>query len=169
METTGLLEALKSDYPHLHFAAGGDNSWSPKNQRVNYREPIDPPHLLHEVGHAVLGHADYQLDIELLKIEADAWAKAQEIAPRYGVKIERSLVDSCLETYKHWLLKQSLCPECRLAGIQGNDRLYSCPNCQNRWSVSLRLGCAVKTELYHNQKKKPRGHSPRVGPGAGVG
>lgn len=167
MDTAKLLEALKTDYPHLQFAAGKDDSWSPQKQQVNYREPIDPHHLLHEVGHAVLGHTDYRLDIELLKIEADAWAKAQEIAPNYGFRIERSLVDSRLETYKHWLLKQSLCPECRLVGIQGNDRLYSCPNCQTRWSVPLKLGCAVKNgpkaELYLSRGQGPDTKPPMTG------
>ena len=158
MDTTKLLDNLKSDYPHLHFLAGKTDSWSPNAQRINYREPINSYHLLHEVGHAILGHTSYQLDVELLQIEVDAWAKAQEIAPKYGLKVDRDLINDCLETYKRWLLKQSLCPECHLAGLQGNDRLYSCPNCQTRWNVPLRLGCAVETgkkaELYRGRDPK---------------
>ena len=143
MDSAHLLKSLQNDYPHLVFTSGTTNSWSPKTQEISYRLPIDPLRLLHEVGHAVLGHNDYRLDIELLKIEVDAWTKAREIAPQYGLTIDQSLIDNCLETYKRWLLKQALCPECHLAGIQGNDRLYSCPNCQTRWSVSLGLGCDI--------------------------
>lgn len=160
MDTNKLLEALKSDYPHLQFCAGKNDSWSAQNQRISYSEPINPYRLLHEVGHAILDHTDYRLDVELLKIEVDAWVKAREIAPKYNLEIDQALIDDCLETYKRWLLKQALCPECRLAGIQGNDRLYSCPNCQTRWSVPLRLGCDIKTApsgLYLSRGNKAGG------------
>lgn len=160
MDSTKLLDRLKSDYPHLQFRAGSSDSWSPQKQEIVYREPINPFYLLHEVSHAILGHNDYRLDIELLKIEVDAWVKAREIAPRYDLDIDSSLVDSCLETYKRWLLKQSLCPECSLVGIQSNDRLYSCPNCQTRWSVPLKLGCALNGsqdgKLYTDRDGKAR-------------
>ena len=141
--STTLINSLKEDYPDLRFQPGPVDRWSPQNNRIDYSQPLNPNHLLHEVGHALMKHTDYRLDIELLKMEADAWVKAREIAPRYGLAINQAHINSCLETYRQWLLKRSLCPECQLAGIQDDNREYSCPNCQLRWRVPQGLGCQL--------------------------
>lgn len=142
-DTAALVDRLRNDYPDLSFQPGSADRWSPQNKQISYRQPLNPAHLLHEVGHALMGHANYRLDIELLRMEADAWAKAREIAPRYGLVIDQAQINDCLETYRQWLLGRSLCPECRLAGIQNDNREYSCPNCQLQWQVPAGLGCRL--------------------------
>lgn len=141
--STTLIDRLRVDYPDLNFQPGAADRWSSQTGQIDYSQPVNPAYLLHEVGHALMGHANYRLDIELLRMEADAWAKAQEIAPRYGLTIDRAQINDCLETYRKWLLKRSLCPECRLAGIQNDSREYSCPNCQLRWRVPPGLDCRL--------------------------
>ena len=143
MPDNPLISSLRNDYPHLNFRPGPIDRWSASTGDIDYSQPVNPDHVLHEVGHALLRHNNYQLDIELLKIEADAWAKAREIAPRYGYEIKQIYINDCLETYKQWLLRRSRCPECQLVGIQNENRQYSCPNCQLHWKVSADLGCEL--------------------------
>ena len=149
-----LLIKLQADYPGLNFQVGSADRWSPQIKQIDYRQPISPPHLLHEVGHALLRHTGYSLDIELLKIEADAWAKAQELASGYKLTIDQGLVNDCLETYKLWILDRSQCPDCQLVGVQDSKRQYTCPNCQLRWSVPPEIGCTLG-------RKRARTQSPR--------
>ena len=131
-----ILNQLKKDYPQFKFIKGNNYFWSSTKKAVYYRLPINLSLVLHELGHGVLGHTDYDLDIDLVKKEADAWRKAQQLAENYNLKIGAALIKSKLETYKNWLNKRSRCPNCGLIGIQNATSLnYSCINCHQKWSV----------------------------------
>lgn len=85
--------------------------------------------LLHEVGHALLGHRDYTTDPERLKMERAAWTQAQELCVRYEVEYNEELVEAELDTYRDWLHRRSKCPECGLTRFQTRDGKYHCPQC----------------------------------------
>ena len=131
-----LLRQLKKDYPQFKFIRSNNYLWSSSEQIVYYKLPINPSLLLHELGHGILKHKTYKLDIDLVKKEADAWDEARQLAKHYNVKIENNLARCNLETYKKWLNKRSCCPNCHLVGIQKpSDQNYSCINCHLNWSV----------------------------------
>lgn len=85
--------------------------------------------LLHEVGHALLGHCEYGVDLERLKMERAAWEKARELCGRYGVEYDEEAVEGALDTYRDWLHRRSRCAKCGLTRFQGADGRYRCPGC----------------------------------------
>lgn len=85
--------------------------------------------LLHEVGHALLGHCEYGADLERLKMERAAWEKAQELCGRYGAEYDEEAVEGALDTYRDWLHRRSRCAKCGLTRFQGADGRYRCPGC----------------------------------------
>lgn len=85
--------------------------------------------LLHEVGHALLGHCEYGADLERLKMERAAWEKARELCGRYGVEHDGEAVEGALDTYRDWLHRRSRCAKCGLTRFQGADGRYRCPGC----------------------------------------
>lgn len=87
--------------------------------------------LLHEVGHAVLGHEDFGADIERVKMERAAWEQARELCKRYGVEYDEDFVEGELDTYRDWLEKRSRCKVCGLARYQDEGGVYHCPFCEN--------------------------------------
>jgi len=124
--------------------------------------------LLHESGHALLDHTQYYSDIELVLMEVEAWEKAKEIVEkinfvrgaRYGVRkkpqspnslpltshlspitIDEDHIQDCLDSYRDWLHKRSLCPDCHLSGVQITNNTYSCIFCQKKWRVSSKRFC----------------------------
>src|SRR5579875_1922795 len=64
-----VLEALQNRFPELRFVASKRFCWSPESQEIFYdtaREGDDFTwSLLHETGHALLGHTTYLADFEL--------------------------------------------------------------------------------------------------------
>ncbi|MYB40112.1 hypothetical protein F4X86_02450 [Candidatus Saccharibacteria bacterium] len=139
------LQQLQQDFGDITFVKGRANSWSPQAKEIHYSRPISKYSLLHELGHALEGHVTYKLDIQLLKLEADAWQKASEIAGRYGLEIPQKYINDCMDTYKDWLLARSKCPDCGLVGLQSPKTLaYSCCNCPLHWSVPLETRCLVR-------------------------
>ena len=133
-----LLRKLRADYPNLTFVEGSLLCWSPEKQEIYY----DPSGglsslygVLHEIGHARLGHASYDSDIDLLKKEAEAWQEALRLAPLYGLELNSSHVQDCIDTYREWLYRRSTCPLCGAKGVQ-SGRTYTCINCTNQWIVS---------------------------------
>ena len=88
--------------------------------------------LLHEVAHAVLGHRDFKMDVERLRMEMEAWEKARELARVYGVEYDEDLAQMELDTYRDWLHQKSRCPECGLTRFQNLSGQYRCPRCDFR-------------------------------------
>lgn len=127
-----LAAVLADDFPAFEFRRGERAYWSANEQIIYYCN--NELELLHELGHALLGHSGYDQDIELLKIEEDAWLKAQEIAPEYGLSIDNEYINCALDSYRDWMFKRSQCPRCKQTGIQNNRTgNYHCPNCNTVW------------------------------------
>ena len=132
-----LVEHLQQDYPKFSFVPDQVDAWSADRQEIRYRKPLSKYAILHELGHALCNHTGYRLDVELLKLEVDAWEKAKQIAPHYQLNISAQYINRCLNTYRDWLLARSRCPDCNLVGLQSTaDLRYRCCNCFLSWSVS---------------------------------
>lgn len=141
-----LLSKLQRDFPELSFKGGDTFLWSPKNREIIYRQasdanPLAQWSLLHEVGHALLLHQRYESDFELLTLEVDAWAKAEELAAGYDVKIDPHHIQDCLDTYRDWLYQRSTCPTCTNCSLQDDPWIYLCHNCGTAWKVSTSRLC----------------------------
>lgn len=149
-----LIEALKADYPGLTFVVGQHFCWSPGRQEVYYELSGKPESMfgvLHEIGHARLGHKGYKTDVDLLKKEARAWQEASQLARHYGIALNENHVQDCLDTYRDWLHKRSICPTCGAAGIQGSPNHYNCLNCTDTWEVSTSRFCRPYRSQHKSQ------------------
>lgn len=141
-----LLAILKKDFPEVHFVPGELFSWSSRKQTITYPK-MQPSaehaawSLLHELGHALLGHTTYQTDFELLKLEAAAWDAATKLGQRYQHQIDPNHIQDCLDTYRDWLYQRSACPQCRMTALQRDMHTYCCYNCNSEWRVSRTKLC----------------------------
>jgi hypothetical protein len=136
-----LLTNLRKTLPHVAFEPGEAFFWSPEHSKITYKQgaaekPQDIWALLHEASHALLGHKNYQLDVELLLMEAAAWRKAREFAGTLGIDISEDHIQDCLDTYRDWLHQRATCPRCSTVSLQVSAREYRCHNCSASWSVS---------------------------------
>lgn len=134
------IEELAADYPQFKFKAGKQDHWSPSSKTIIYN-PSKPlkdlkQSLLHELSHALLNHHDYSSDLELLKLESQAWEMAAKLAPKYKLSISDNHIQNCLDTYRDWLHRRSTCPTCGVHVLQKNASTYKCFNCQTQWSVT---------------------------------
>lgn len=140
-----LVPLLERDYPDVTFVAGTVFSWSPSQQSVYYisnsTETSAVWSLLHELGHALCQHKDFSSDLTLLKMEVEAWAKAKELASRYGHTIEEDHIQDCLDTYRDWLHQRSTCPTCASVSLQKDSSTYRCHNCNEQWQVAQNRHC----------------------------
>ena len=141
-----LLPKLQANYPQLNFVGGSQFSWSPETQTVIYKEFAAGNKagwsLLHETGHALLEHKSYQADFELVQLEIAAWEKAKELAGDLGINIDPDHIEDCLDTYRDWLYKRSICPQCTNKCLQQDDFVhYRCFNCHTVWRVSMNRFC----------------------------
>lgn len=138
-------------FPDLKFESGNALMWNPSTTSITYPavDNIDVVYgLVHEIAHAKLDHHSFQHDIELLKMERDAWNQASEIAKsKFGLKIDSDYIEDCLDSYRDWLYKRSLCPQCHLSGFQVNNHEYSCPHCLIDWKVPVSRLCTVKRKI----------------------
>lgn len=140
-----LISKLKVDLPELNFVAGKQFYWSPETGEIFYRSGRDEQAiwaLLHETGHALLGHQNYKADFELIRLEIAAWERATELAARYDIKIDDEHIQDCLDTYRDWLYKRSICPNCSTQSLQQGDFVhYRCFNCHTTWRVTASRFC----------------------------
>lgn len=139
-----LLTKLRRDFPTLSIIEGETFCWSPQEQVVYYapaKRRTDAWTLLHEASHGILQHTSFQSDFELLKLEMEAWTKARELAKRYSLSISDDHVEDCLDTYRDWLHKRSLCPRCNVKSLQIDTSRYGCLNCKSIWKVSSNRLC----------------------------
>ena len=127
-----LVGRLKVDYPDFCFRSGKKFAFRPpKTIIIGPDEPDSSLLLLHELGHATLGHRDFYTDVERVKMERLAWEKAKELCQKYGIKYDEEIVERELDTYRDWLDKKSRCPSCRLTRCQTPDGQYHCPRCDS--------------------------------------
>ncbi len=141
-----LLKQLQTNLPGLTFSAGDAFRWSPNEQTVYYvaKEANSAITLLHETGHGILGHTSYIYDIDLLKLESDAWKQARILGDGYGVNIHNETVEDALDTYRDWLHTRSTCPNCTHNGVQTSEHRYSCVLCNQTWQVNDARTCGLK-------------------------
>lgn len=139
-----LVTKLRRDFPSLAFVEGPVAHWSAQAQSITYTltdSTTEAWTLLHELGHALLGHAAYTSDTNLLQKEVEAWQQAERLAPKYGLAINDDYIQQCLDTYREWLHKRSTCPTCGTHGLQQPDNAYTCLNCRDRWQVTKQRFC----------------------------
>lgn len=141
-----LIADLAKRYPELRFTPGKQFYWSPETGEIFYKEKAGTDKaawsLLHETGHALLGHKNYKADFELLKLEVAAWERARELAADAGIEIDEDHIQDCLDTYRDWLYKRSICPRCTTKSLQQGDFVhYRCFNCHAVWKVTANRFC----------------------------
>lgn len=145
--TPAYLNKLATSFPDIKLQVATDFKWSPEEQTVYYA-PDDPnaaQYLLHEISHALLSHSNFSRDIELLKLERDAWDYAShELANRFETAIDDDLVQDSLDTYRDWLHSRSTCPNCSSTGVQSSPNSYQCPACHQKWRVNDGRGCQLR-------------------------
>lgn len=143
--TDSLVKILAAEFPNILFTAGSSFAWSPANNCITYlAHSSDTSSLLHELSHALLGHTNYQRDIELLGQERDAWSYASQLASNYGIVIADEIAQAALDTYRDWLHARSTCPACSATGMQTAQSTYACQACRTRWQVNSATTCALR-------------------------
>lgn len=153
-----LVKHLVGLLPEITFAAGSSLHWSPEQQTITYREKQSTENrwgLLHEAGHARLGHNQYSSDMELLQLEVAAWEEAEQIASLLNQKIDTEHIQDCLDTYRDWLHKRSTCPRCGIVSFQDTSVSYNCYNCHKSWAVSASRFCRPYRLGSENVKNRP--------------
>lgn len=143
-KSSSLLARLMSDYQQFSFVLGDQFSWSPQTRTIMYRpieNKIDKWSLIHELGHSLLDHTNFNSDSELLEMEVQAWDKAREVGSNYSIVINSDHIEDCLDTYRDWLHQRSKCPECGAHGVQQKPLEYTCTNCAQNWKVSESRHC----------------------------
>lgn len=141
-----LLSRIAADYPEYQFIESAHFSWHAGKKHVSYKKSSENTlhnmfSLLHELGHAILGHKDFTHDIQLLQLEAAAWGQARSLAGRYGLRLDEDYVQDCLDTYRDWLHLRATCPTCFARSLQTSAKRYRCFNCQTEWQVSRSRLC----------------------------
>lgn len=145
MNRNTLLAKLHTDYASIQFKPASSYYWSPKDRTVYYQDndesTIGSWTLLHELSHGLLNHETYQSDYELVLLEVQAWDYANTLARELRITIDEDHIQDCLDSYRDWQYKRSLCPDCNLGGIQIDQHTYSCMFCNGSWHVSEARFC----------------------------
>ena len=141
-----LIIRLEALLPHITFRSAESFYWSPETHEVVYNNNATGRRatwsLLHETSHALLNHRSYSNDFELVEMEVAAWERAKELAASMEVgSIDENHIQDCLDTYRDWLHKRCLCPECGNRSFQTDTQHYSCHNCSTSWQVTPSRFC----------------------------
>jgi len=152
------LNLIIKDFPQFQFIAGKGFMWSPHTKSIVYDARRKDSNdgkiaLIHEIGHALLGHRLYKYDMELIKIEMDAWDMVRQLAPRYNLYVDEQHLARCMATYDIWLTKRATCPDCQNFSLQKGRDEYGCFACGSVWQVNWRKDRRVTrhvTERYEN-------------------
>jgi hypothetical protein len=145
-----VIKNMESRFPKLRFVPGKHFCWSPESGEIIYKKLARGQtaiwSILHETGHALLNHTTYEMDFELLHLEMAAWEKARLLASDLIITIDEDHIQDCLDTYRDWLFKRSICPNCTAKCLQQRDIVhYRCFNCHKIWRVSSnRFGRAYR-------------------------
>jgi hypothetical protein len=155
-----LINKILVKFPDLHFTEAKQFYWSPESSEIFYNAAAHGQQatwsLLHETGHALLGHNSYKADFELVRLEIAAWEQAQMLAEDFGLTIQEDHVQDCLDTYRDWLYKRSICPNCTTKSLQQGDFVhYRCFNCHATWRVTASRFCRA----YRRSKNVSQSHA----------
>ena len=134
-----LLDKLIVEFPEINFQAGRHFKWSSDARTLFYNLSLKNASslLLHELSHALLKHDDFELDIELVQKESVAWKYAQTtLAHRYHVEISDDEIEDAMDSYRIWLHKRSLCPDCHTSAFQTKTGTYKCLACLCQWRAN---------------------------------
>lgn len=145
-DVDGYLEGAPLDlidrFPEYAFIPGSFFMWSPRQHSITY----DPKRLktnngkiglLHEIGHAYLGHQSYpKFDMALLTMEMDAWDFVRSRAVEFGLRIDEGHISRCIATYDYWLSKRATCPDCQSFSLQRDRSHFACFSCGASWQVN---------------------------------
>ncbi len=147
---THLVAELRQRYPNIGFETDETFMWSPADNTIFYdpkRINTDRGHwsLLHELGHALARHSDYQTDLGLIKLEMQAWHFAKQVGSSLSIDIDEDHIQDCLDSYRDWLHRRSRCPECSQVNPQAESRRYQCFNCRAKWKVSASQLCSSRS------------------------
>lgn len=142
-----LADQVIGRFPKYTFVADKTFLWSPNTQTIKYKQindVVDLAKLLHELGHAELGHMHYTSDIGLVRLEKQAWTYAADLAKSLGISIDTEIIEDNLDTYRSWLHLRSLCPECQSSGLQKTKNTYQCLNCRCSWRANEARTCSLR-------------------------
>lgn len=144
--TTSLLQELVNSYPEFKFVPSDNFMWSFMDSSIFYdqNDADFSIYIIHELAHAILGHHIYDRDIQLLRMETDAWDKSVVLAKKHQVKININTIQDNLDSYRDWLHKRSTCTSCQAIGIQINKSTYECLACHQTWSVNEAKHCRLR-------------------------
>lgn len=137
------MQQMMADFDQFAFIPGSFFMWSPRRKAIMYDESRMDTNsgliaLLHELGHASLGHKLYKYDCELLKMEMEAWDFVRDHAAKYGVEVDEKHIAKCIATYDKWLTKRATCPDCNNFSLQRGRDEYHCFACGTAWNVNWR-------------------------------
>lgn len=144
-----MIKRIIADFGQFNFVGADQFKWSPATDTIYFAtgeatgSDTGTWSLLHELGHATLGHRDFSNDIELLKIERAAWDKAVAIGTKYDIVIDSNHIEDCIDTYRLWLNQRSTCPVCSQVCLQNESGDYTCFNCGCNWQVPRSQACKV--------------------------
>ncbi len=144
---TSLFKRLERDHPAFTFRRADGFWWSAADETiyVDTTAAHSDHFSLHELSHALLGHSGYHYDIDLVKLERDAWEYAKTVlAPRYNIEINKDIVEDNLDTYREWLHARSTCPACSATGIQSKQHDYRCLDCGQPWRANEARSWALR-------------------------
>lgn len=144
------ISKLKADFPHISFVPSDHFRWSVDTKTIYFNPDIanSEAFCLHELSHAILKHTTYNRDIDLLKLERDAWDYASTtLLPVYGGTIPEAIVQHSLDTYRDWLHARSSCPSCQATGVQTSKHIYKCLACTQSWTVNEARLCGLKRHI----------------------
>lgn len=145
-----LINELRSRYPNIQFLEHKTFMWQPEENAIYFdpnRIGSKQGHwsLLHEIGHALARHTHFETDLELIKLEMQAWRFARQVAASLKMKIDENHIEDCLDTYRDWLHQRSRCPDCSQINPQSEARRYACFNCRTTWKVSGSQLCSARS------------------------
>lgn len=147
MDFSQLLSNLKRNFNTLNFTKSDTFYWSPREKTVYFAESTDDQDtaiwtLLHETAHGTLNHFDFKSDFHLISLEADAWKETLTLCGYYAVQPpDTDYVEDCIDTYRDWQYRRSLCPKCNSGGMQFKADAYMCILCRNVWEVTKERFC----------------------------
>ncbi|OYX53044.1 hypothetical protein B7Y92_04175 [Candidatus Saccharibacteria bacterium 32-50-13] len=144
--TPWLIDKVRRTVTDIQLVAGDSFYWSPTERQVVYNATDEQADslLLHELGHATLGHLDYGRDVSLLAMESDAWEEARRHGQKLGIEIDDETIENHLNSYRDWLHARSTCPNCSATGLQIGTKQYRCPACQHEWRVNEARTCQLR-------------------------
>lgn len=145
---SSLLKNLESNtrLNGVVFTEGDDFRWDHAANTIFYKTTgLDNPYyLLHEAGHAALGHQEYPDDMALIAMERAAWDEALALGAQYGIVIPDDSIEDALDSYRDWIHARATCPKCRAIGIQATQETYRCIACHTDWKVNEARSCALR-------------------------